>query len=96
MTSTNIIENTVKLSFSAEESDAISDIALDYEQGVVSVMFRKDQDKVYFYDASDTGVLDCFEEASKDTEQFSMGRIFHHYIKEGELISLNWTLKKPI
>ena len=48
MTVSNIIENTVKLSFSAEESDAISDIALDYEQGVVSVMFRKDQDKVYF------------------------------------------------
>ena len=91
MTVTNIIENSVRMQFSPEESGAISDMSLDYEQGIVSIMFRKDPDKVYFYDANDTGVLDCFEEASKDMEQFSMGKIFHHYVKDGELTSLNLT-----
>lgn len=79
--------NTVKIRLDESESSCVSDLLLDYDNGVVSVSFRNSLDKCYWYDCEHSGVLDCIEEASQSLEEdnISMGRIINYYIKSGEM-----------
>jgi hypothetical protein len=63
-------------------------MGMDYEQAILSVSFHSSPDKVYFYDVKDSSVFECFEEASKDLETFSIGKIFNHYIKDESIVPI--------
>ena len=83
-----IIDYTYQLSFTPEESSCICDLAMDYDQGILSVSFHSSPDKVYFYDVKDSSVFECLEEASKDLERFSIGKIFNYYITDESIVPI--------
>ncbi len=83
-----IIDYTYQLSFTPEESSCICDLAMDYDQGILSVSLHSSPDKVYFYDVKDSSVFDCLEEASKDLERFSIGKIFNYYITDESIVPI--------
>ena len=75
-----------KISYTSEESSCVSDLILDYDNGVVCVTYRSSVDRVYWYDCDHSEVLDCLEEASNTLgENVSIGKILNHYKKSGEL-----------
>ena len=83
-----MIDYTYQLSFTQEESSCICDLAMDYDQGILSVSFHSSPDKVYFYDVKDSSVFECLEEASKDLERFSIGKIFNYYITDESIVPI--------
>ena len=83
-----IIDYTYQLSFTPEESSCVCDLAMDYDQGILSVSFHSSPDKVYFYDVKDSSVFECLEEASKDLERFSIGKIFNYYITDESIVPI--------
>ena len=85
---TQIVDYTYKLSFTTEESSCICDLAMDYDQGILSVSFHSSPDKVYFYDVKDSSVFECLEEASTDLETYSIGRIFNYYISDESIVPI--------
>lgn len=83
-----IVDYTYQLSFTPEESSCVCDLAMDYDQGILSVSFHSSPDKVYFYDVKDSSVFECLEEASKDLERFSIGKIFNYYITDESIVPI--------
>ena len=83
-----VIDYTYKLSFTSEESSCVCDLAMDYDQAILSVSFHNSPDKVYFYDVKDSSVFECLEEASKDLERFSIGKIFNYYIQDESIVPI--------
>ena len=83
-----IVDYTYQLSFTPEESSCVCDLAMDYDQGILSVSFHSSPDKVYFYDVKDSSVFECLEEASKDLERFSIGKIFNYYISDESIVPI--------
>ena len=83
-----VLDSIYQLSFTSEESSCICSMGMDYEQAILSVSFHSSPDKVYFYDVKDSSVFECFEEASKDLETFSIGRIFNFYIKDESIVPI--------
>ena len=88
MTTTKVIENTYKISFSKEESSCVYEMTLDYDNGHIIVCYHSNLDHLYYYDCEHSGVLDCFYEAVQDLEHCSIGRILNYYKKSGEMVAL--------
>lgn len=83
-----VIDSIYQLSYSKEESSCIFSMGLDYDQAILSVSFHNSPDKVYFYDVKDSSVFECLEEASKDLERFSIGKIFNYYIQDESIVPI--------